>query len=105
MRKKILLATIFTALSVALLLLPILQVEVQAKDKIGWVGPVYKELSASLTKGFKAYYKKTYGKNVDITLTSSWAQALQRMKSQRKRDCSSPTGQRIGIRFRPNGTA
>jgi iron(III) transport system substrate-binding protein len=51
----------------ALLILPIFALEAQAADKIGWVGPVYKELSASLTKGFKAYYKKTYGKEVDIT--------------------------------------
>jgi hypothetical protein len=90
----ILTATIFTLLSMGLLL-PIFSGEAQAKDKIGWVGPVYKELSASLNKGFKAYYKKTYGKDVDITFVrpggwpvcldkvriSSWAQAPRRMKS------------------------
>ena len=67
MKKRILATTIVTALSMALLLLPAFTTQVQAADKIGWVGPVYKELSASLTKGFKAYYKKTYGKDVDIT--------------------------------------
>jgi hypothetical protein len=67
MRKKILATTIFTVFSMGLLLLPFLAAQVQAADKIGWVGPVYKELSASLNKGFKEYYKKTYGKDVDIT--------------------------------------
>ncbi|HJO63627.1 MAG TPA: hypothetical protein QF571_12505, partial [Desulfobacterales bacterium] len=67
MRKNNLTATIVTVLSVALLLTPIIGAKVQAADKLGWVGPVYKELSASLTKGFKAYYKKTYGKDVDFT--------------------------------------
>ncbi len=49
------------------LLLPTFAVKAQAADKLGWVGPVYTELSVSLTKGFKAYYKETYGKDVDIT--------------------------------------
>jgi ABC-type Fe3+ transport system substrate-binding protein len=66
MRKKNLVVTIFAIFSIALLL-PIFAVEAPAADKIGWVGPVYKELSASLTKGFKAYYKKTYGKDIEIT--------------------------------------
>jgi iron(III) transport system substrate-binding protein len=39
----------------------------QAVDQIGWVGPVYKELSESLNKHFTAYYKKTYGKDIKIT--------------------------------------
>jgi len=66
MRKRILTTTIVTVLSL-LLLLPSFAAQALAKDKIGWVGPVYKELSASLNKGFKAYYKKTYGKDIDIT--------------------------------------
>jgi len=66
MRKKLLTTTIVTVLSL-LLLLPSFAAQALAKDKIGWVGPVYKELSASLNKGFKAYYKKTYGKDIDIT--------------------------------------
>ena len=49
----------------ALLLLKGFAVEAEAADKIGWVGPVYTELSDSLTKGFKAYYKKTYGSTRD----------------------------------------
>jgi iron(III) transport system substrate-binding protein len=71
-------------LSVLLLLLPALPVEVQAaKDKIGWVGPVYKELSASLTKGFKAYYKKTYGKDVDITFVrpGGWPVVVDKVRA------------------------
>lgn len=67
MRKRILTIAICAVLSMGLLLLPALTVEAQAADKLGWVGPVYKELSDSLNKGFKAYYKKTYGKDVDIT--------------------------------------
>ena len=67
MKKRILTTTIFAVVSMALLLMPIFAAQAQAKDKIGWVGPVYKELSASLNKGFKAYYKKTYGKDIDIT--------------------------------------
>jgi len=67
MRKRILTTTIFTVISISLLLLPIFTAQAQAADKIGWVGPIYKELSSSLTKGFKAYYKKTYGKEVEIT--------------------------------------
>jgi iron(III) transport system substrate-binding protein len=67
MRKRTLAITICAVLAMALLFVPTFATKAQAADKIGWVGPVYKELSASLTKGFKAYYKKTYGKDVDIT--------------------------------------
>jgi iron(III) transport system substrate-binding protein len=74
-------ATIFTVLSMGLLL-PYFAAEAQAKDKIGWVGPVYKELSASLNKGFKAYYKKTYGKEVDITFVrpGGWPVCLDKVR-------------------------
>lgn len=37
------------------------------QEKLGWVGPVYKELSDSLMKGFKEYYKRTYNKEIAIT--------------------------------------
>ncbi len=37
------------------------------KEKVGWVGPVYKELSDSLMKGFKEYYKRTYNKEIEVT--------------------------------------
>ena len=67
MRKSILTTTIFIVLSLGIFLLTNFAAEAQAADKIGWVGPVYKELSDSLKKGFKAYYKKTYGKDIDIT--------------------------------------
>ena len=67
MKNKILAITIITALSMGLLLMPAFIVKAQAADKIGWVGPVYTELAESLTKGFKAFYKKTYGKDVEIT--------------------------------------
>jgi ABC-type Fe3+ transport system substrate-binding protein len=82
MRKRILTTTIFSILSMALLLLPILSAEAQAKDKVGWVGPIYKELSDSLTKGFKAYYKKTYGKDVDITFVrpGGWPVVVDKVK-------------------------
>ena len=67
MRKRTLAITIFAVLAIALLFVPTFATKALAADKIGWVGPVYKELSASLNKGFKAYYKKTYGKDVEIT--------------------------------------
>lgn len=81
MSKRFLTATIFTVLSM-LLLLPNFAGEAQAKDKIGWVGPVYKELSESLTKGFKAYYKRTYGKDVDITFVrpGGWPVCLDKIR-------------------------
>ena len=82
MRKRILVLTIFTIFSMALLL-PALVAETQAADKIGWVGPVYKELSASLTKGFKNYYKKTYNKDVDITFVrpGGWPVCLDKVRA------------------------
>ena len=67
MRKRTLAITIFPVLAIALLFVPTFATKAAAAEKIGWVGPVYKELSASLNKGFKAYYKKTYGKDVEIT--------------------------------------
>ena len=67
MRKKILITAILAVFSMAMLLLPILPLDARAADKVGWVGPIYKELSDSLTKGFQEYYQKTYGKDVEIT--------------------------------------
>ncbi len=83
MRKRIFTATIFTVFSMGLLLMPFCAEQAQAADKIGWVGPVYKELSASLTKGFKAYYKKTYGKDVDITFVrpGGWPVCLDKVRA------------------------
>ncbi len=83
MPKTALKLTIFIILSSMLLLGPIGAAQVQAADKIGWVGPVYKELSASLTKGFKAYYKQTYGKDVDITFVrpGGWPVCLDKVRA------------------------
>ncbi|MDF1536196.1 MAG: extracellular solute-binding protein [bacterium] len=82
MRKRIMTTTIVTVLAI-LLLLPAFAVQAQAADKLGWVGPVYTELSASLTDGFKAYYKKTYGKDVDITFVrpGGWPVCLDKVRA------------------------
>ncbi len=55
----------------------------QAADKVGWIGPVYKELSDSLTKGFKEFYKKTYGKDVDITFVrpGGWPVCVDKLRA------------------------
>jgi ABC-type sugar transport system substrate-binding protein len=101
MRKRILTTTIFTVVSISLLLLPTFAAQAQANDKLGWVGPVYKELSQSLNKGFKAYYKKTYGKDVDITFVrpGGWPVVVDKVRAWGGKP------ERIGIRFPPNGTA
>jgi iron(III) transport system substrate-binding protein len=81
MRKKILAITIFSIFSMALLL-PTFGVEAQAADKIGWVGPVYTELAESLNRGFKAYYKKTYNKDIEITFVKpgGWPVCLDKVR-------------------------
>jgi iron(III) transport system substrate-binding protein len=83
MRNKILATAIFAVFAGGLLLLPMLAGQAQAADKIGWVGPVYKELSASLNKGFKEYYKKTYGKDVEITFVrpGGWPVCLDKVRA------------------------
>ncbi|HVO83325.1 MAG TPA: extracellular solute-binding protein [Syntrophobacteria bacterium] len=60
-----------------------LAAQTQAADKIGWVGPIYKELSDSLTKGFKEYYKKTYGKDVEITFVrpGGWPVCVDKVRA------------------------
>jgi iron(III) transport system substrate-binding protein len=54
-----------------------------AEDKVGWVGPVYKELSDSLRKGFTAFYKKTYGKDVEITFVrpGGWPVCVDKIRA------------------------
>jgi iron(III) transport system substrate-binding protein len=81
MTKRFLTTTICVALAAALLLLPI--TGAQAVDKVGWVGPVYTELAESLTRGFKAYYQKTYGKEVDITFVhpGGWPVCVDKVKA------------------------
>jgi phosphoglycerate transport regulatory protein PgtC len=82
MRKRILTTAIFAVLSAALLL-PAIAEKAQAADKVGWVGPVYKELSDSLTKGFQEYYKKTYNKEVEITFVrpGGWPVCVDKIRS------------------------
>lgn len=85
MRKMILATAILTVLSMVLLLLPAFSAgaHAQAKDKVGWVGPIYTELADSLTKGFKAYYQKTYNKDVDITFVhpGGWPVCVDKVRA------------------------
>jgi len=83
MRNRTLSITIFAVLAMALLFVPTFAAKALAADKIGWVGPVYTELSESLTKGFKDYYKKTYGKDVDITFVrpGGWPVCLDKVRA------------------------
>jgi len=83
MRKRILTTMIFALLSMALLFVPTFAGKALAADKLGWVGPVYTELSDSLTKGFKEYYKKTYGKDVEITFVrpGGWPVCLDKVRA------------------------
>ena len=83
MRKSIITTTIFAVLATALLLIPGLSLNVQAADKVGWVGPVYTELAESLTRGFKEYYQKTYGKEVEITFVNpgGWPVCVDKVKA------------------------
>jgi phosphoglycerate transport regulatory protein PgtC len=80
MKKRILTTAFVSALSM-MFLLPTLAAE--AQDKIGWVGPIYKELSDSLTKGFKEYYKKTYNKDITVTFLSpgGWPVCLDKVRT------------------------
>ena len=82
MNKRILTAT-FMAVFAMVLLIPAFAPDAQAADKLGWIGPIYKELSESLTKGFKEYYKKTYGKDVDITFVhpGGWPVCVDKLRA------------------------
>jgi iron(III) transport system substrate-binding protein len=83
MSNKILATTILAIFATGLLFLPAFSGQAQAADKIGWVGPVYKELSASLTEGFKQYYQKTYGKEVEITFVrpGGWPVCVDKVRA------------------------
>ena len=83
MRKRILTTTFFIVVSMALLFAPTFAAKGLAADKVGWVGPVYKELSDSLTKGFAEYYKKTYGKDVEITFVrpGGWPVCVDKIRA------------------------
>ncbi|MFH1974687.1 MAG: extracellular solute-binding protein [Pseudomonadota bacterium] len=82
MNKRFLTATLLAVFSMAMLI-PAFAPDAQAADKLGWIGPVYKELSDSLTKGFKEYYKKTYGKDVDITFVrpGGWPVCVDKLRA------------------------
>ena len=83
MGKSVLRATMVAAALLSLVLLPPAGPVAEAADKIGWVGPVYKELSDSLTKGFKEYYQKTYGKEVEITFVrpGGWPVCVDKVRA------------------------
>jgi iron(III) transport system substrate-binding protein len=70
-------------LMMSLVLLPALSVDVQAAEKVGWVGPIYKELSDSLMKGFKEFYKKTYNKEIEITFVrpGGWPVVVDKVRA------------------------
>jgi ABC-type Fe3+ transport system substrate-binding protein len=69
-------------LVIAFCLLPFVG-QAQAADKVGWVGPIYKELADSLTKGFKEFYKNTHGKEVDITFVhpGGWPVCVDKVRA------------------------
>lgn len=82
MNKRILGSAFLAVFSIAFLI-PAFATDAQAADKLGWIGPVYKELSDSLTKGFKEYYKKTYGKDVEITFVhpGGWPVCVDKLRA------------------------
>ena len=82
MNKRVLTATFLAVFSIAFLI-PAFATDAQAADKLGWIGPVYKELSDSLMKGFKEHYKKTYGKDVDITFIhpGGWPVCVDKLRA------------------------
>ncbi len=83
MKRRILSLPIITVLSFTFLFLSSLTTNLAAQDKLGWVGPVYTELSQSLTKGFTSYYKKKYGRSVDITFIrpGGWPVCLDKVRA------------------------
>jgi len=82
MYKRVLTAAFLAVFSIAFLI-PAFATDARAADKLGWIGPVYKELSDSLTKGFKEYYKKKYGKDVDITFVrpGGWPVCIDKLRA------------------------
>lgn len=65
-----------------LLLLTLLTVAGMAQQKLGWVGPIYVELSESLKKGFQDYYLRTYGEPIEITFVrpGGWPVCVDRVR-------------------------
>ena len=83
MKRRLFISVCLAGILAVVLLMPTFSVQSQAADKIGWVGPVYKELSDSLTRGFSQYYKKTYGKEVKITFVrpGGWPVCLDKVRA------------------------
>jgi ABC-type Fe3+ transport system substrate-binding protein len=83
MKKRILNTSIVTACLISVLLSLSFPAQAQGKDKIGWIGPIYKELSESLTRGFKDFYKKTYGKEVEIAFVrpGGWPVCVDKIRA------------------------
>jgi phosphoglycerate transport regulatory protein PgtC len=85
MKKGISIWSLLAVVSMSMLLLSCFSLEAQAqtRDKVGWVGPIYKELSDSLTKGFKEFYQKTYNKDVDITFVrpGGWPVVVDKVRA------------------------
>jgi iron(III) transport system substrate-binding protein len=82
MKKKSMAAPIGFVLFLSLIILPMFAAQTMAADKLGWVGPIYTELADSLTRDFKDFYKKTYGKEVDITFVhpGGWPVCLDKVR-------------------------
>jgi iron(III) transport system substrate-binding protein len=82
MKRKRMVVPVGLMLLFSLTVLPLLATQVLAADKLGWVGPIYTELSESLTRGFKAYYQKTYGKEVEVTFVKpgGWPVCLDKVR-------------------------
>jgi ABC-type Fe3+ transport system substrate-binding protein len=84
MRRVLFFTKTLIVLSMLMLMIaPGITAKAQAADKLGWVGPVYTELSDSLTTAFKEYYKKTYNKDVDITFVrpGGWPVCLDKVRA------------------------
>jgi len=79
--------TLTICISVFLLFLAGIPVEVRAAEKVGWVGPIYKELAESLNRGFKEYYKKTYNKDIEITFIypGGWPVCVDKVRAWRNK--------------------
>jgi len=82
MRKRNSATILITAMFMMLMFMSVSTPDIMAADKLGWVGPVYTELAESLERGFKDYYKKTFGKEVEITFVKpgGWPVCLDKVR-------------------------
>ncbi len=85
MKGKVFVSVTTLILSAFFLVLPGFPVDVQAAEKVGWVGPIYKELAESLTRGFKEYFRKTYNKDIEITFIhpGGWPVCVDKVRAWR----------------------